>query len=475
MMMAATDWNVIGQVSAARIVDCLVRGTAIALCAGVISKFARRTPSGTRFAVWFAALMTIASLPLLSGIGRSSAVGISAANVASRAPIVVPEVWGFYLFVAWAAIAGFALLRVGISLMHLRALRASCVPVDPNSLDASVGETLSRNRGKRAVALYLSDLVHVPTAVGFGNPAIIIPRWLMTELSPAELNQILLHELAHLRRRDDWTNLLQKIVKAIFFFHPAVWWIEKRVSLEREMACDDAVVAETASPRAYAECLARLAEKSFLRRSLALAQAAIGRIRQTSLRVARILDGNRPSASRADWKPAVLLVGVFTALCGVGFFETPQLVAFQDASEPAAKPAIVLASNRLPVQGSSVAPGLPAAGAHPVAWRSPIVAKSVRTRRSRGKAITPAQRPSRPESFESALVFETPNPQAASGDMVRAAGLRTDSTAPAQAVFVVVESQCSALSAATCQISVWRVTLQYPVSAPVNKTIPRKT
>jgi beta-lactamase regulating signal transducer with metallopeptidase domain len=71
-----------------------------------------------------------------------------------------------------------------------------------------------------------------------------------------------LHELAHLRRYDDWTNLAQKLVKALFFFHPAVWWIEKQVSLEREMACDDAVLAETASPRAYAECLAHLAEKT---------------------------------------------------------------------------------------------------------------------------------------------------------------------------------------------------------------------
>ena len=117
----------------------------------------------------------------------------------------------------------------------------------------------------------------------------------MQELSADELNQIVLHELAHLRRRDDWTNLAQKMVKALFFFHPAVWWIEQKMSLEREMACDDAVMAETASPRAYAECLAHLAEKTLIQRGVALAQAALGRIRQTSLRVAQILDGNRSS------------------------------------------------------------------------------------------------------------------------------------------------------------------------------------
>ena len=133
--------------------------------------------------------------------------------------------------------------------------------------------------------------------IGFVNPAVVIPRWLLQELSPSELQQILLHELAHLQRWDDWTNLAQKILKALLFFHPAAWWIEKQLSLEREMACDDAVVAETANPRAYAECLTHLAEKSFVRRSLALAQAALGRIRQTSLRVAA--DSRRGSAPSA--------------------------------------------------------------------------------------------------------------------------------------------------------------------------------
>ena len=110
----------------------------------------------------------------------------------------------------------------------------------------------------------------------------MIPDWALIELSSSELNQVVLHELAHLRRWDDWTNLAQQIIRALLFFHPAVWWIGKKAELEREMACDDAVLAETESPRAYAECLAHLAERSFVQRSLALAQAAIGRFHQTA-------------------------------------------------------------------------------------------------------------------------------------------------------------------------------------------------
>jgi len=78
----------------------------------------------------------------------------------------------------------------------------------------------------------------VPTAIGFFQPAVIVPAWTLRELSAEELHSVLLHELAHLRRWDDWTNLAQELVGALFFFHPAVWRIGSRLSLEREMACD---------------------------------------------------------------------------------------------------------------------------------------------------------------------------------------------------------------------------------------------
>jgi hypothetical protein len=156
---------------------------------------------------------------------------------------------------------------------------------------------------------------------------VVLPSWLLEELPAAELKQLVLHELAHLRRWDDWTNLAQQIVKALLFFHPAVWWIESRVSLEREMACDDAVVAETANPRAYAECLARLAEKSMIRRSLALAQAALGRIRQTSSRVAQLLRRDRPVASRHGWVTATVAAG-FVLVSSVAVSWMPQFVTF---------------------------------------------------------------------------------------------------------------------------------------------------
>ena len=346
----------IAQASTLRIVDCLVEGTLITIFAGLVLRAAGLRNSGTRFAVWFAALVAIAAVPFLGG---TWAHGVIPSPVLNRPAITVPGSWAIYLFAVWAVIAAWALFRVGQGLWHLRVLRKSCVPVNVENLDVRIQRTLARGQAGRHVAFCTSALVQVPTAIGLLKPAVIVPKWVLEELSADELNQILLHELAHLRRWDDWTNLAQKIVKALFFFHPAVWWIEKKVSLEREMACDDAVLAETESPRAYAECLAHLAEKTLIQRSVALAQAALGRLRHTSLRVAKILDGNRASASGAS-KPAVLLVAGFAAACLVSVSAAPSLIAFDDGG-PNAAVAPAMASNSMDNAAESVSPAMPMA------------------------------------------------------------------------------------------------------------------
>ena len=328
----AFSLHAFAETSAVQIVDCLVQGTLLAIFSSLMLGMARRQNSGTRFFLWFSALMAIATLPLFGGSwGRH--VGIPA-GIATPSTITLPASWALYLFGTWAVIAAGLLIGVVRGLWHLHILRKSSVPVGPAALDPRLQRTLERARAKRSVDLCTSDRVQVPTAVGLAKPMILIPCWVIEELSSEELNQILLHELAHFGRWDDWTNLAQKVVKALFFFHPAVWWIEKRVSLEREMACDDAVLAETASPRAYAECLANLAEKTVLHRSLALAQSALGRIRQTSLRVAQILDVNRAPVTARSSKPAVSLLAGFALVCALGVSRTPRLIAFADHAAP---------------------------------------------------------------------------------------------------------------------------------------------
>ena len=184
------------------------------------------------------------------------------------------------------------------------------------------------------MAILVSDEIQSPTAIGLLSPAIVIPGWILTELSTLELKQILLHELAHLRRWDDWSNLLQKIVRALLFFHPAVWWMERQISLEREMACDDAVLAQAGNPRAYAQCLVALAERSFFRRSVMLAQAAVSRVGQTSRRVARILSEAPAVPLRIPMAAGPALAAALVA-CVALVGHAPRLIAFQGREYPA--------------------------------------------------------------------------------------------------------------------------------------------
>src|SRR5271163_4441389 len=328
--MTLPQFQTIAQIAIGRILNSLPEGLLVALFAWVTLRLLPRQNSGTRFGVWFVALMTVAALPLIGSIAGPRFL-LSAGGV--RPLITLPGPWGILLFLVWVAGVCFAMLRLAAGLWRLRGLRRSCIAIDSAKLEPATGRTVADFSSSRRVTLATSEKVSVPSAFGFFKPMIVIPTWALRELPAEELNIILLHEFAHLRRWDDWTNLLQKVVRAVFLFHPAVWWIDGRLALEREMACDDAVLAETANPHGYAKCLIGLLEKSFARRGWTMAQAAVHRAREASLRVAQILDTRRPHA-RHVWKPALGIVGAFSLVCLVLVPRVPEFVAFDRAAQP---------------------------------------------------------------------------------------------------------------------------------------------
>lgn len=325
MIMIWPELQSVAQMAISRVLNSLPEAMLIVLFAGAMLRLLRRQSSGTRFAVWFVALLAVAGLPLIGGM--TSGHSLLAAG-GMRPLLTLPGGWGLFLFLAWVLAALVAMLRLAVGLCRLRALRRSCVAIDGSELDEAVRKNLAEFSSARSVTLATSERINVPAAIGFFKPMIVLPVWAPRELTPAELNVILLHEFAHLRRGDAWTNLLQKILRAIFLFHPAVWWIERRLSLEREMACDDQVLAETANPHGYAKCLIALLEKSVARRGWAMAQAAVNRAREASLRLARILDAGRTSTGKV-WKPALGFVGAFSLLCLTVLPHAPQVVAFE--------------------------------------------------------------------------------------------------------------------------------------------------
>jgi len=438
MMIAlhGAPFDMIARLSAERLLNGLVQGIAVAFLAWIVLRVIGRQTSSTRFSVWFSALVAVAALPWI----------VPSNGMEQGAPFNAPGSWATIIFFTWATIASLCLLRVAVGLWQLRRLRAACRPVDEESLDPVLQKTLNEFRSTRPARLCVSEHLRVPTAIGFFRPAVVLPCWTLAEFSPAELNSILIHELAHLQRRDDWTNLAQRILRALLFFHPAVWWIENQLSLEREMACDDIVLARATAPRAYAECLVTMAEKSFMRRGLALAQAAVNRMRQTSLRVAQILDANR-SGKTSAWAPKYLAAAL-SVVCIATISRAPQLVAFQDTT-----PTAVLAKATVP---SAAAAPSPTWAKFTVQPERPLVSHvaqhTVQRKTQRPVSVKPAE--ARPE----------------------VASLRTEIPASLPTVLVVMQDeQYGPMGSLQWTIRVWRVTVWKIEQSSERKEIPAKS
>jgi beta-lactamase regulating signal transducer with metallopeptidase domain len=446
--MMPVDMHTIANYSAMRIVDSLAEGTAVYMFTAVALRLSKRQSAAARFAVCFFALIAIAVFPVTRGLWASSVV-----SKPNHPALVVSESWAFCLFWIWAALAGFQFLGVARSLLHLRSLRKSCLAVDLSSFDPLIRQTLAKGV-EREVCLGTSDRVRVPTAIGLLKPAIVLPAWVLQELSPTELNQILLHELAHLRRYDDWTNLAQQLVKAMFFFHPAVWWIEKKMSFERETACDDAVLAETESPRAYAECLAHLAERSFVRRSIALAQAALGRFSETSQRVAQILDANRPKAKGNTWRPALSAAAGVVLVCGVLVSESPEWIAFRDSA-----PVQVAAT---PQSAQADSPTVPVKVASYASKAAPVTYAKFK----------PKRKTKHPQNLQRLTALRVPHQKTTDAGLIHMTSAITQIPAT-ETLFVVIETR-DPNAVEVYQIQMWRVTVLHTQADPSTKA-PTKT
>ncbi len=210
---------------------------------------------------------------------------------------------GLWLF--GAAAGG---LSLGRSLFALRRIKAEASP-----LDEGVVRRLRRWRHSartgRSVALAVSNDVDVPVAVGFRTPTILLPIQVVETEEIADVDQIAMHEYAHLNRLDDWTNLIQRVIERLFWFNPVVQVVGRRISLEREIACDDWVVAQTGRAHRYATCLWKLVEASRLPAKRIMAPGALLSPRQITIRIEQLLDARRNALPRLSPLGA-LAVGV---------------------------------------------------------------------------------------------------------------------------------------------------------------------
>jgi beta-lactamase regulating signal transducer with metallopeptidase domain len=233
------------------------------------------------------------------------------------------------LEIAWAMLSFLMLMRLGFGYRKLRGLKADATPI-PKEWQIRLRNLSGINSVSRRTQLLVSSRIAAPMSLGFLHPAILIPRTLFDTLSDSELEHVILHELGHLRRRDDWTNLAQKLIEALLPIQPAVYWIGHRMSIEREMACDDWVVAATGAAEPYATSLARVAELSRWEHADILAAGATGNRSQLFSRVHHMLDRTRNAAPKLSLAPLGAAVAAIGILIYVGV-RTPKEIAFAES------------------------------------------------------------------------------------------------------------------------------------------------
>lgn len=303
------------------LLNSLWQGSLLTFAVWLVLRRQTRWSAATRLAIWQLTLAVVLLLPALRQLplhtwfdatlppppaaGRAPLATAPAAEFEAALPsparplVELPAEEPVDVLLAFAILlAIFQLFRLVVAYLTLRYWKRKSQPA---ALELPL--LLSR-----PVTVRLSSHVTMPMAVGYRHPAILLPETLAHQLTPEQLHQVLLHESAHLHRKDDWATLAERFLRALFAIHPAVYWIGRQLDREREMACDDWVVAHSGAAKPYAEALTRVAELSLAGRAPLLAAGA-GRRKEIFVRLEALLDSARnriPSASH----PLVLGAGL---------------------------------------------------------------------------------------------------------------------------------------------------------------------
>jgi len=359
------------HLSAQAFVSGLWQGMVLVGVAAVCLRLLPRSSAAVRFVVWGFAFALAAVLPLVHLAGPN--VGL----VNESAVVHVGEAWAYAIAGLWAVMSAARLAQLVAQALRVRGIWLRATPVE---VDGGIAEAL--RVGGRQAMLCTSVDVDAPSVIGFLAPRLLVPEALLPQLTATELRQIVLHECEHLRRGDDWMNLLQKIGLALFPLNPALLWMDRRLGLERELACDAGVVAATAAPFDYAHCLTRLAEHRMSRRGIALALSAWTRRPELTRRVHSLLQPMR-RMTLMQARVSVAVLGLGLAGGAVAMARAPRLVAFTDA---VSAPAQVAALR--PVSMAAMPAGMHATEA--MAFARPMQAHE-----TLAKAVMPTRRPVR--------------------------------------------------------------------------------
>ena len=322
------------------------QGALIGALAAVTLAALRRSDADVRYVVASIALCLMLTVPVVTAVQgitaartsreskslpphpAASAAPVEAASVRLSVPRAASEVpsspaavanaWEFRLVAPWV-LAVWTLgvlvltLRLVSGWLWVRHLRTHSASPARESLREVTARLARRLHVSRTVRLLESAIVDVPTVVGWLKPVILIPTSALAGLTPTQLEAILAHELAHIRRHDYVVNLLQTLVETLLFYHPAVWWVSKQIRIERENCCDDLAVKLCGDPILYAQALADLEHLRSADTSLVLAANGGSLLH----RVKRLLGAPSHAGRGPGWLAGAVAVSLIVTMGGI--------------------------------------------------------------------------------------------------------------------------------------------------------------
>ena len=227
-------------------------------------------------------------------------------------------------------VSGWLIGVFGLSIWHLggwtqlhRLKRRMVKQVDSTLLN-KLKVLTQKLKVKQTVRLMESALVQIPTVVGWLRPVILLPASALTGLSSEQLEAIVAHELAHIKRFDYLINILQTVVETLGFYHPAVWWVSYKIRAERENCCDDMAISIFGDRVSYAGALASMEEIRAGQPKLAVAASGGNLFR----RICRLLGKDSAGNTGLSWVPAATAILLIIALA------IPTTLALTNKSDP---------------------------------------------------------------------------------------------------------------------------------------------
>ncbi len=353
------------------------QGLAIFGFTAIALRFFSRSSAATRYAIWFTALVAVAALPAIDfGLARASLVQtavtsapahftivrtaaitypvahvrtsagsaainiptttvgyavaaapglaerfqIAAALIADRVGAMLSSV-AVPVALAWLLLSLMMLYRLALAYVRLRRVKFGLQPLDRDSVDHLVANS------KRPVYVGVADDLTMPCVLGFARPAIALPARLATELTPEDLERIVRHEHAHVRRWDDVANALQLVLQAIMCLNPAVHLISRSINVEREIACDDFAVEPLAERVQYAKCLTHIAVSGFGRGRALPAPGFFFNRKQLLVRVERLLERGHNGSTNIASTARFALAGLALVVIAVARVQLPVVAA----------------------------------------------------------------------------------------------------------------------------------------------------